>query len=158
MNLSLGPILFEEARNADDSARVDSIRTLVSSGMAGCYYSLRSARKANEVQKLAEQSRLKIPVLISTDAIHGHGFYPGTTIFPSPVTIASTWDPDLAEQAAAITALEMRASGVHWTYSPNVDVVRDPRWGRAGETFGEDPFLTGEMGRAFIRGYEYSHQ
>jgi beta-glucosidase len=155
INLSVGHIIVpSDARSKRDSAHIDSLRNMISSGMVGCIYNLKETYKANEVQKLAEQSRLKIPVMVSTDAIHGHGQYGGVTIFPTPIGIASTWDPEQAEKVAAITALEMRATGVHWTYSPNIDVVRDPRWGRVGESFGEDPLLVGEMGNAFVRGYE----
>ena len=70
----------------------------------------------------------------------------GTTVYPSPITLASTWNNALLYDVAKQTALEMRATGSHWTFTPNIDVMRDPRWGRVGETFGEDPFLVGELG------------
>ena len=95
-------------------------------------------------------------VLIGTDAIHGHGMsLDNATIFPSPISLASSFDPALLQQVAEITALEMRATGFHWTFSPNVDVVRDARWGRTGETFGEDTWLVGELGAGktlFVKG------
>jgi beta-glucosidase len=128
---------------------------LVRAGRIGSFLKVPGAAEANTLQELAAASRLKIPLLIGTDAIHGHGMdLAAATIFPSPIGIASTFDPDLAERIAACTAREMRATGFHWSFSPNVDITRDPRWGRTGETFGEDPWLTGELGAAMVRGYQ----
>jgi len=98
---------------------------------------------------------LKIPLLIANDAVHGHGMYAGAvTIYPTEIGIASSFDPALARRIAEFTAREMRATGNHWNFSPNVEVVRDARWGRTGETFGEDPYLVSMMGRAMIEGYQ----
>ncbi len=128
---------------------------LVRAGRVGSFLKVPGAREANYLQELAAGTRLQIPLLIGTDAIHGHGMdLAAATIFPSPIGIASAFDPDLAERIAACTAREMRATGFHWSFSPNVDIVRDPRWGRTGETFGEDPYLVGELGVAMVRGYQ----
>ena len=78
----------------------------------------------------------------------------GTTVYPSPISIAATFTNDFAYDVAKQSAREMRATGSQWTFMPNVDVARDPRWGRVGETFGEDPFMVGEMGRAMIEGFQ----
>ena len=104
----------------------------------------------NAVQKAAvEQSRLGIPILVSRDVIHGF-----RTIFPIPLGLASTFDPEIVEQGARVAAIEATASGVRWTFSPMLDVARDPRWGRVAEGSGEDPYLDVQMGVAMVKGYQ----
>ncbi|GAA2481832.1 glycoside hydrolase family 3 N-terminal domain-containing protein [Terrabacter carboxydivorans] len=103
---------------------------------------------------LAAQTRLGIPLLTADDCIHGHSFWPGATIFPTQLGMACSWDAELVEQAARVTAVEVSATGVHWTFSPVLCITRDLRWGRVGETFGEDPHLIGELGAAMVRGYQ----
>lgn len=102
----------------------------------------------------AAATRLGIPLLIGEDGIHGHSFHAGATIFPTQLALASSWNLELLEQVARVTAREMAATGAHWTFSPVLCLTRDQRWGRTGETFGEDPFLIGECGAAMIRGYQ----
>ncbi|TQM57403.1 exo-beta-d-1,3/1,6-glucosidase [Humibacillus xanthopallidus] len=102
----------------------------------------------------AAQTRLGIPLLTADDCIHGHSFWPGATIFPTQLGMACTWDAELVERVARVTALEVSATGIHWTFSPVLCITRDLRWGRVGETFGEDPHLIGELGAAMIRGYQ----
>ncbi|WP_020142080.1 glycoside hydrolase family 3 N-terminal domain-containing protein [Terracoccus sp. 273MFTsu3.1] len=104
--------------------------------------------------ELAARTRLGIPLLTADDCIHGHSFWPGATIFPTQLGMACSWDPDLVERAARVTAVEVSATGIHWTFSPVLCITRDLRWGRVGETFGEDPHLIGELGAAMIRGYQ----
>ncbi|MCF6268981.1 MAG: glycoside hydrolase family 3 C-terminal domain-containing protein [Melioribacteraceae bacterium] len=140
-------------KRGNDSAATKT-EELIKKGYIGSLLIVSTAKEANELQRLAESSRLKIPLLIAQDAIHGHALYYGATVFPTAVGIASTGNLELAKKAAEITAKELRATGYQWTFSPNVDVTRDPRWGRTGETFGEDPFLVGEMGKAFVIGYQ----
>lgn len=128
---------------------------LIRKGHIGSFLKVPSYKEANYLQELAQESRLKIPLLIATDAIHGHGMYvPPATIFPTPIGMAASFNPEIAETIARYTAVEMRASGYQWTFSPNVEVVRDARWGRFGESFGEDPLLVGTMGAAMVRGYQ----
>lgn len=128
---------------------------LIKSGRVGSFLKVPGALEANYLQEVAASTRLGIPLLIGTDAIHGHGMdLAAATIFPSPISFASAFDPDLARRIAVCTAREMRATGFHWSFSPNVDVVRDPRWGRTGETFGEDPCLVAELGVAMVLGYQ----
>ena len=103
---------------------------------------------------LTEQTRLRIPLLVGEDAIHGHSFCDGATIFPTQLGMAATWSPELVERMARATAVEAAATGLHWTFSPVLCVARDLRWGRVGETFGEDPFLIGELASAAVRGYQ----
>lgn len=128
---------------------------LIQQGKIGSFLKVPTFKEANYLQELAEKSRLKIPLIIATDAIHGHGMYKGaTTIYPTPIGIASTFDTDIAFKIAKYTACEMRATGNHWAFSPNVEVVRDSRWGRTGETFGEDPYLVSMMGKEMVKGYQ----
>ena len=104
----------------------------------------------NQVQKAAvEQSRLGIPVLVARDVIHGF-----RTIFPIPLGQAATFDPAIVEQGARVAAVEATAAGVRWTFSPMLDVARDPRWGRVAEGSGEDPYLDTQMGVAMVKGYQ----
>lgn len=103
---------------------------------------------------LTEQTRLRIPLLIGEDCIHGHSFFEGATIFPTQLGMAASFDPALLEGAGRVTAIEAAATGIHWTFSPVLCITRDLRWGRVSETFGEDPFLIGELGSAMVRGYQ----
>ncbi len=112
--------------------------------------------KIDRAMDLAAQNRLGIPLLIGEDGIHGHSFWKGATIFPTQIAMASAWDPELLEQIGRVTAEEMAPTGIHWTFSPLFCLTRDLRWGRVGETFGEDPYLIGEFGAALIRGYQGS--
>ena len=100
------------------------------------------------------QSRLGIPVIIAEDCIHGHSFWKGATIFPTQLALGCSWSPELLEKVARVTALEAAATGTHWTFSPVLCLTRDLRWGRVGETFGEDPHLIGELASAMVRGYQ----
>ena len=103
---------------------------------------------------LTDRTRLRIPLLVGEDCIHGHSFFEGATIYPTQLGMAATWDPDLVERVARATAVEVAATGVHWTFSPVLCIARDLRWGRVGETFGEDPYLIGELAAAMVRGYQ----
>ncbi|MDT5040331.1 MAG: beta-glucosidase, partial [Actinoplanes sp.] len=107
-----------------------------------------------EAIDLVAKTRLAIPLLTAEDCIHGHGFWPGATVFPTQLAMAATWDTDLLERVARVTAVEVSATGVHWTFSPVLCIARDLRWGRVDETFGEDPYLIGELGAAMVRGYQ----
>ena len=113
-----------------------------------------SPELVREAHKITETTRLRIPLLIAEDCIHGHSFFKGTTIFPTQLGMAASWDPELVERAARITAVEAAATGIHWTFSPVLCIARDLRWGRVSETFGEDPFLIGELASAMVRGYQ----
>ena len=112
---------------------------------------------AREVQRTAmQQSRLGIPVIFGIDAIHGHGLNQQAAIFPSQLATACTWDPAVAEEMGRVTAREVATDGLHWTFSPVCCLGRDTRWGRIDETFGEDPYLSGEMTYGIVRGYQGS--
>ncbi|MEU5714423.1 glycoside hydrolase family 3 N-terminal domain-containing protein [Streptomyces sp. NPDC020403] len=113
-----------------------------------------SPERIREAGALTGQTRLRIPLLIAEDCIHGHSFREGATIYPTQLGMAASWDAGLVERVARATAVEVAATGVHWTFSPVLCIARDLRWGRVGETFGEDPFLIGELGSAMVRGYQ----
>ncbi|MER6191258.1 glycoside hydrolase family 3 N-terminal domain-containing protein [Streptomyces cyaneofuscatus] len=113
-----------------------------------------SPERVLEAAALTEKTRLRIPLLVAEDCIHGHSFWEGATIYPTQLGMAATWDTDLVERIARATAVEVAATGVHWTFSPVLCITRDLRWGRVSETFGEDPFLIGELGSSMVRGYQ----
>ena len=130
------------------------VEQMVKEGKIGSFLHTLTLKEANYLQKISQQSRLKIPLLIGIDAIHGNAQVSGTTVYPTPIGLAGTFDDELVEEISRQTALEMRATGSHWTFTPNIDVARDARWGRVGETFGEDPFLVTNMGVAMINGLQ----
>ena len=110
---------------------------------------------AREVQQAAlKESRLGIPVIFGIDAIHGHGLNTDAAIFPSQLATACSWDPAVAEEMGRVTAREVATDGLHWTFSPVCCLGRDTRWGRIDETFGEDPYLSGEMTYGIVKGYQ----
>jgi beta-glucosidase len=113
------------------------------------------AKISNEIQKIAlEETRLGIPIIIGDDIIHGYAMLKGATVLPVRLAQAATWNPDLVQKGASMTAKESRSVGTHWAFAPTLSVVRDPRWGRTEETFGEDPYLVGNMGVAIVKGYQ----
>lgn len=152
--------LTEEELNINDARGfypdlgISDITKMTENGMIGSFLHVVTVEEANHLQSLAMKSKFKIPLLIGIDAIHGNGLFSGATIYPSPITQAATWDDELLYKVSAQTATEMRATGTHWSFTPNIDVLRDPRWGRTGETFGEDPYLVGNMGIATIAGMQ----
>lgn len=131
------------------SAVSTDVEKKIRSGQVGGIFSLSGPAKVRKAQELALQSRLKIPLIFGMDVIHGY-----RTVFPIPLGLAASWDMDLVERSAKIAALEATADGIAWTFSPMVDICRDPRWGRIAETSGEDPYLGSMIGAAMVRGYQ----
>jgi beta-glucosidase len=129
------------------------LKDAVSTRLAGSILHA-SPERMLEAIDLAADTRLGIPLLTAEDCIHGHGFWPGATVFPTQLAMAASWDAGLVERVARVTAVEVSATGIHWTFSPVLCIARDLRWGRLNETFGEDPFLIGELGAAMVRGYQ----
>lgn len=109
---------------------------------------------AERLSRIAGETRLGIPPLFGIDAVRGHGLKAEATLFPCPLALACSWNEDLLYQVGRVTAREVAADGLHWTFSPLLCIARDLRWGRVDETFGEAPPLTGAMGAAMIRGYQ----
>jgi beta-glucosidase len=133
-----GPVA---SKNVEESVR---------DGLAGGVFNLYTPARVRKLQELAVgQSRLHIPLLFGFDVIHGH-----KTIFPIPLALSCTWNPGLIEQSARVAASEASADGVNWTFSPMVDIARDPRWGRIAEGAGEDPYLGGLIARAMVHGFQ----
>jgi beta-glucosidase len=123
---------------------------LIRKGWVGGILNAVTARETNAFQKEAiEGSRLHIPILFGLDVIHGF-----RTLFPIPLGLSASWDPDMVAQTARYAAQEASSQGVRWTFSPMVDVARDPRWGRIAEGAGEDPYLGSAFARAYVRGYQ----
>ncbi|HET6482630.1 MAG TPA: glycoside hydrolase family 3 N-terminal domain-containing protein, partial [Actinoplanes sp.] len=129
------------------------VKEIVSEKLAGSILHTSPAKMLEAIDLVAE-TRLQIPLLTAEDCIHGHSFWPDATIFPTQLGMAASWDAELIERVARVTAVEVAATGIHWTFSPVLCITRDLRWGRVDETFGEDPFLIGELGSAMIRGYQ----
>jgi beta-glucosidase len=122
----------------------------VRKGLVGSYLNIMDPKEIDRIQKVAvEESRLHIPLIFGRDVIHGF-----RTVFPIPLAQACTWDPDMVRQAAAVAASETAAVGYNWTFSPMVDIARDPRWGRIAEGYGEDPYLSSAMTVATVEGYQ----
>jgi len=123
---------------------------LVAKGQVGSMLNVVGAEATNHYQHIAmEKARLHIPILFGLDVIHGH-----RTTFPVPLAVAASWDPAAAEMVARTGAVEARADGIPWVFSPMVDIARDPRWGRIIESNGEDPYLSSALARAWVKGYQ----
>lgn len=132
------------------SAKSSDIASKIKQGKVGGLFNIKGVDKIREVQRVAvEESRLKIPLIFGMDVIHGY-----ETTFPIPLGMAATWDLPAIEESARIAAIEASANGICWTFSPMVDISRDPRWGRISEGNGEDPFLGGEIAKAMVNGYQ----
>lgn len=131
-------------------AESSNIAEKIREGKVGGLFNLKGAEKIREVQRIAvEESRLKIPLLFGMDVIHGY-----ETLFPIPLGLSCSWDMELVEKSARLAAIEASADGINWTFSPMVDVSRDPRWGRVSEGNGEDPYLGAQIAKAMIKGYQ----
>ncbi len=131
-------------------AKSSNVADRIKKGEVGGLFNLKGVKRIKEVQRLAvEESRLGIPLLFGMDVIHGY-----ETVFPIPLGLSCTWDMAAVEESARIAATEASADGISWTFSPMVDISRDPRWGRISEGSGEDPYLGGEIARAMVRGYQ----
>jgi beta-glucosidase len=131
-------------------ASSSGIAKKIEQGKVGGLFNIKSVAKIKEVQKLAvEKSRLKIPLLFGMDVIHGY-----ETVFPIPLGMSCVWDMKLVERSAQIAAREASADGINWTFSPMVDISRDPRWGRISEGSGEDAYLGSEIAKAMVKGYQ----
>src|SRR5690606_8548630 len=127
-----------------------NIEAKIKNGQVGGFFSLTTPAKIRKAQELAvNETRLKIPLIFGLDVIHGY-----KTTFPIPLGISASWDMDLIYRTARIAAEEASADGVNWTFSPMVDISRDPRWGRVSEGNGEDPYLAAEIARAMVKGYQ----
>lgn len=138
-----GDFVTGEAANSDIAKKIEK-------GLVGGLFNIKSVAKVKEVQKIAvEKSRLKIPLIFGMDVIHGY-----ESVYPIPLGLSCSWDMELIEQATRMAAQEASADGINWTFSPMLDLARDPRWGRISEGNGEDPFLSSQIARAMVQGYQ----
>lgn len=140
---SAGQFTTGQAENSDIAKKIER-------GEVGGLFNIKSVSAIREMQRIAvEKSRLKIPLIFGMDVIHGY-----ETAFPIPLALSCSWNMPLIEQMARIAAQEASADGINWTFSPMVDLCRDPRWGRIAEGSGEDPYLGSEIAKAMVRGYQ----
>ncbi len=138
-----GDIVTGQASNSDIGKKIRE-------GKVGGLFNIKGADKIREVQRVAvEETRLKIPLLFGMDVIHGY-----RTTFPIPLGLSCSWDMQLVEESARIAAMEASADGICWTFSPMVDIARDPRWGRISEGSGEDVYLGSAVAKAMVKGYQ----
>ncbi|MEP7144645.1 MAG: beta-glucosidase BglX [Ferruginibacter sp.] len=138
-----GDIVTGQASNSDIGKKIRE-------GKVGGLFNIKTVQKIRAVQKVAvEESRLKIPMIFGMDVIHGY-----ETVFPIPLGLSCTWDMKAVERSAQIAAMEASADGINWTFSPMVDIARDPRWGRIAEGSGEDAYLGSQIARAMVKGYQ----
>ena len=138
-----GDIVTGQASNSDIGKKIRD-------GSVGGLFNIKSVEKIRAIQKVAvEESRLKIPMLFGMDVIHGY-----ETVFPIPLGLSCTWDMKAVERSAQIAAMEASADGINWTFSPMVDIARDPRWGRIAEGSGEDVYLGSQIAKAMVKGYQ----
>ncbi len=144
MNLPVGAdIVTGDIMNSDIGADI-------AAGRVGGVFNMKGCGKIREYQRIAvENSRLGIPLIFGMDVVHGY-----ETVFPIPLALSCSWDMDAIEESARIAASEASAAGICWTFSPMVDISREPRWGRVAEGAGEDPRLGAEIARAMVRGYQ----
>lgn len=140
---SSGDITTGQANSSDIGKKIEA-------GQVGGLFNIKGVEKIRAVQKVAvEQSRMKIPLLFGMDVIHGYN-----TVFPIPLGVSCIWDMDLVQKTARVAAIEASASGINWTFSPMVDISRDPRWGRISEGSGEDTYLGSKIAAAMVKGYQ----
>ena len=140
---SSGDFTTGQATNSDIGKKIEQ-------GLVGALFNIKGAEKIKAVQKVAvEKSRLKIPLIFGMDVIHGY-----ETTFPIPLGLAASWDMNLIQQSARVAAKEASADGINWTFSPMVDISREPRWGRVSEGSGEDPYLGSEIAKNMVYGYQ----
>lgn len=141
-----------KALTGPPNAKSNDLQTEIKNGWVGSMLNVKGAKNTHDVQAIAMQSRLKIPLLFSLDVIHGY-----KTTFPIPLAEAASWDMDAIKLSAHLAAREAAASGIHWTFAPMVDIARDPRWGRIMEGAGEDPYLGSRIAIARVKGFQGEH-
>ena len=131
-------------------AKSSNVAQKIREGKVGGLFNIKTVQKIRDIQNIAvNESRLKIPLLFGMDVIHGY-----ETTFPIPLALSATWNMDLIQKSARIAAQEASADGINWTFSPMVDICKDPRWGRIAEGSGEDPYLGSQIAKAMVTGYQ----
>ncbi|RJE70971.1 beta-glucosidase BglX [Reichenbachiella sp. MSK19-1] len=142
--------LNQRGTSSRENGISEELKQMVRDGRVGSFLNVQSKESILELQRIAvEESPNGIPLIFARDVIHGF-----KTIFPIPLGQAASWNPDLVEQGARVSAIEASSTGIRWTFAPMIDIARDPRWGRIAESSGEDPYLTSMMGAAAVRGFQ----
>lgn len=148
--MTLGEKIGQMSQVNSPGSVTGDIRSLISTGQLGSVLNEANPEIINEMQRIAvEESPRGIPLLFARDVIHGF-----KTIFPIPLGLASSFNTDLVKTCSEIAASEAWSAGINWNFAPMIDIVRDPRWGRVAESFGEDPYLVSELGVAVIKGFQ----
>ncbi len=153
-NLTIEQVRKRTSNTLYPGVHSSDIEALNEQGLIGSCTKVLTAEETNYLNSLIQKSRLKIPILNARGGVHGDGQGVGTTFYTTPISLASSWDTALIYRIAKETSMEMRANGCSWNFAPNIDVVTEPRWGRVGETYGEDPFLVTQMGLNMIKGLQ----
>lgn len=149
-NMSISEKIGQMSQIAGKGGISQNLTVAIQQGKIGSILNETDPETLNEIQRIAvEESRLGIPIIIGRDVIHGF-----QTMLPIPIGQAASWNPDLVERGARMAAIEASSVGIHWTFAPMIDVTRDPRWGRIAESLGEDPYLTGVLGSAMVKGFQ----
>lgn len=149
-NLLSQMTLDEKIGQLQQGIVTDNIENDVKEGKYGSFLNAGDLETKIRLQKIAvEESRLGIPLIFGRDVIHGY-----RTVFPIPLGLGATWNPELVKQGSAVAAYEASEQGIHWTFAPMIDIARDPRWGRIAESPSEDPYLLSEMARAMVQGFQ----
>ncbi|PIB34320.1 glycosyl hydrolase [Reichenbachiella sp. 5M10] len=142
--------LNQRGTSSRENGISDELKEMVRRGQVGSFLNVQSQESIVELQRIAvEESPHGIPLIFARDVIHGF-----KTIFPIPLGQAASWNPELVERGARVAAIEASSMGIRWTFAPMIDIARDPRWGRIAESSGEDPYLSGVMGAAAVRGFQ----
>lgn len=145
LNLASNWTYVSNSKLSDEDVAVQQLKE----GKMGAFYGFTDMQQIKQLQDVAMQGKNKIPLMFGNDVIHGF-----QTTYPIPLAIATSWNMDLVERSARMAAREASSVGINWVYSPMVDIARDARWGRIAEGNGEDPYLGGEIAKAYIRGYQ----
>ena len=146
----IGQTAMRGTSSRDEGSLSNELIEAVRSGRIGTMLNVTDRDIMDELQRIAvEESAHGIPIIFSRDVIHGY-----KTIFPIPLGLAATWNPDIVEEGARISAEEATTQGIRWTFAPAIDITRDPRWGRIAESPGEDPYLGSVLARAYVRGFQ----
>lgn len=145
LNLASNWTYVSNSKLSDEDVAVQQLKE----GKMGAFYGFTDMQQIKQLQDIAMQGKNKIPLMFGNDVIHGF-----QTTYPIPLAIATSWNMDLVERSARMAAREASSVGINWVYSPMVDIARDARWGRIAEGNGEDPYLGGEIAKAYIRGYQ----
>lgn len=152
--MNAGDLFRNTAQAIYVGCKPEDLELWTQQGRVGSFLHVNTIEEANHLQHLAMQSRLAVPLLFGIDAIHGNAYCFDNTVYPGNLGLACSFNPGLARRIARQTAAEMRAMNMHWTFNPNVEVARDARWGRCGETYGEDRYLVERMGVATVEGLQ----